>query len=79
VLDEIKERPLFAHVAKSNVGSVRVLEKCGFTVARENLDGDVAEWVMKLYRDTPLFHPNPSTGKTPLFLTKLPGYRFVRK
>lgn len=48
VLDEIKERPLFAHVAKSNVGSVRVLEKCGFAVTRDNLDGDVAEWVMKL-------------------------------
>jgi ribosomal protein S18 acetylase RimI-like enzyme len=48
VLDEIKERPVFAHGAKCNVGSVRVLEKCGFTVARENLDGDVAEWVMKL-------------------------------
>jgi RimJ/RimL family protein N-acetyltransferase len=48
VLDEIIERPLFAHVAKSNVGSVRVLEKCGFTVTGENLDGDVEEWVMKL-------------------------------
>ena len=35
LLDEIAERPLFAHVAKTNVGSVRVLEKCGFTVTGE--------------------------------------------
>lgn len=52
VLDELAERPLFAHVAKTNVGSVRVLEKCGFTVIRENRDGDVDEWVMKI-GDTP--------------------------
>ena len=28
-------RPLFAHVAKHNVGSIRVLEKCGFVRLRE--------------------------------------------
>jgi RimJ/RimL family protein N-acetyltransferase len=27
----LEERPLFAHVAEHNVGSIRVLEKCGFT------------------------------------------------
>jgi RimJ/RimL family protein N-acetyltransferase len=26
------ERPIYAHVAKDNVGSLRVLEKCGFAV-----------------------------------------------
>ncbi len=30
-LREIDERPLVAHVASRNVGSIRVLEKCGFT------------------------------------------------
>jgi RimJ/RimL family protein N-acetyltransferase len=30
-LDHIKERPLYARAAKDNVGSLRVLEKCGFT------------------------------------------------
>jgi RimJ/RimL family protein N-acetyltransferase len=35
----VAERPLSAHVAKHNVGSIRVLEKCGFRVARnESLD-----------------------------------------
>ena len=28
--DEVPTRPLYAHVAVHNVGSVRVLEKCGF-------------------------------------------------
>ncbi len=28
--DEVSTRPLYAHVAVHNVGSIRVLEKCGF-------------------------------------------------
>jgi RimJ/RimL family protein N-acetyltransferase len=31
LLAELQERPLFAHVAEHNVGSIRVLEKCGFS------------------------------------------------
>jgi RimJ/RimL family protein N-acetyltransferase len=31
LLEELRERPLFAHVAEHNVGSIRVLEKCGFS------------------------------------------------
>jgi RimJ/RimL family protein N-acetyltransferase len=31
----VTERPLYAHVAKHNAGSIRVLEKCGFTLERE--------------------------------------------
>jgi RimJ/RimL family protein N-acetyltransferase len=30
LLTEIEERPLYAYVATHNVGSIRVLEKCGF-------------------------------------------------
>ncbi len=30
-----KERPLYAHVAKHNIASLRVLEKCGFTISGE--------------------------------------------
>ncbi len=29
-LDELETRPLHAHVATHNIGSIRVLEKCGF-------------------------------------------------
>jgi RimJ/RimL family protein N-acetyltransferase len=29
-LDELKTRPLHAHVATHNIGSIRVLERCGF-------------------------------------------------
>jgi RimJ/RimL family protein N-acetyltransferase len=31
-LDHVKVRPLYAHVAEHNVASIRVLEKCGFTI-----------------------------------------------
>jgi RimJ/RimL family protein N-acetyltransferase len=34
-LQLVRERPLFAHVAKHNIGSRRVLEKCGFTLVGE--------------------------------------------
>ena len=34
-LARVRHRPLEAIVARSNVGSVRVLEKCGFTLSRE--------------------------------------------
>ena len=34
-LAEQRDRPLYAHVAKHNVGSIRVLEKCGFEVVGE--------------------------------------------
>lgn len=32
LLSEVDERPLFAHVVEHNIGSIRVLEKCGFRV-----------------------------------------------
>jgi RimJ/RimL family protein N-acetyltransferase len=32
LLAELTVRPLYARVAKSNAGSIRVLEKCGFTI-----------------------------------------------
>ena len=36
LLTEVTERPLYAYAATSNIGSMRVLEKCGFTlVGRE--------------------------------------------
>jgi RimJ/RimL family protein N-acetyltransferase len=35
-LDHVKVRPLYAYVAKHNVGSLRVLEKCGFTICGED-------------------------------------------
>lgn len=35
-LGHVKTRPLYAHVAKHNIGSIRVLEKCGFTISPED-------------------------------------------
>jgi RimJ/RimL family protein N-acetyltransferase len=31
-LDQLQVRPLYARVAKDNIASLRVLEKCGFTI-----------------------------------------------
>lgn len=50
----VKARPLFAHVAKHNIGSRRVLEKCGFAICGVDRwasvpGGDtVEEYIMKL-------------------------------
>jgi RimJ/RimL family protein N-acetyltransferase len=32
----VKTRPLVAHVAKHNIGSLRVLQKCGFQISSED-------------------------------------------
>ena len=54
LLAEISDRPLFAHVAKHNVGSIRVLEKCGFeaigedSVALDATQQTIEEFVMRL-------------------------------
>ena len=36
VLDDVKARPLYARVAKHNSASLRVLQKCGFTITGED-------------------------------------------
>jgi RimJ/RimL family protein N-acetyltransferase len=40
LLTEVTERPLHAYVATSNVGSMRVLEKCGFTLVGRETEFD---------------------------------------
>ena len=53
-LSVVTERPLFARAAKDNVASIRVLEKCGFTVSGEdrgfaNARGEeIEEYVFRL-------------------------------
>jgi len=48
----LTERPLHAHVASHNVGSIRVLEKCGFSLEHEETieaaDNDIVELVFVL-------------------------------
>lgn len=36
-LQIIDERPLYAHAAKDNAGSIRVLQKCGFAITGEEI------------------------------------------
>jgi RimJ/RimL family protein N-acetyltransferase len=53
-LGHVKTRPLYAHVAKHNVASIRVLEKCGFTICGEDKDPsgaggeEVEEFIFRL-------------------------------
>jgi RimJ/RimL family protein N-acetyltransferase len=53
-LTQVHERPLFAHVAKHNIASFRVLEKCGFvTIGEDRVMSEmetevVEEFVMRL-------------------------------
>jgi RimJ/RimL family protein N-acetyltransferase len=47
-LDVDLHRPLHAHVADHNVGSRRVLEKCGFILDRSVQEEDVLEHVLVL-------------------------------
>jgi RimJ/RimL family protein N-acetyltransferase len=53
-LDELDTRPLHAHVAAHNIGSIRVLEKCGFEPTGDEptpADADgVQELLLKLDR-----------------------------
>ena len=35
-LEQVRQRPMYAYVAKHNIGSYRVLEKCGFLRAGEH-------------------------------------------
>jgi RimJ/RimL family protein N-acetyltransferase len=53
----IETRPLYAHVAKHNLASKRVLEKCGFTAVAEDrflsqvLGENIDEYILILGRD----------------------------
>jgi RimJ/RimL family protein N-acetyltransferase len=40
LVEEVEARPLHAWVARSNVASIRVLEKCGFVVAGSRTEHD---------------------------------------
>ena len=48
LLDEEPHRPLFAYVVKDNLGSIRVLEKCGFRQCGEHREGSIVELEMQL-------------------------------
>lgn len=53
-LDQVRLRLLYAHVARHNIASIRVLEKCGFTICRKSRypsatgDGDLEEFILQL-------------------------------
>ena len=49
LLEEIKDRPVTAHIVPANIGSQRVAEKCGFVrVGEEVADDGVHEAIFRL-------------------------------
>jgi RimJ/RimL family protein N-acetyltransferase len=49
LLEIVDDRPLLAHVAAHNVGSIRVLERCGFSLLHETTASDgVREYLYEL-------------------------------
>ena len=66
-LELMETRPLYAHVAKHNVASKRVLEKCGFSIVAEDqffskvFGKDIEEYILVL--DSP-----KSVNNDPLLL-----------
>lgn len=47
-LQEVEERPIYAGVAETNVASIRVLEKCGFTAMETSDEEHVGEVLLRL-------------------------------
>ena len=53
-LKQVTLRPLYARVVKDNIGSIRVLEKCGFVIIGEDKgfanarQAEVEEFILKL-------------------------------
>ena len=47
-LQLVTERPLHAHVVEHNVGSIRVLEKCGFSLEREEKVEEAGQGVVEM-------------------------------
>jgi len=58
-LDHLAARPLYARSAKDNIASIRVLEKCGFTIIGEGTgysnarNQEVEEYVLQLGQSAP--------------------------
>ncbi len=70
-IDLVEARPLFARVADHNIGSLRVLEKCGFVKVDDpallNPDDDVVEVVLMLAPDARADVPSdtgPNTNRS---------------
>ena len=63
VVEVVEARPLYAYVAKSNVASIRVLEKCGFVKIDEHSDdGGIEELLFELPAGASRVGKGPTLG-----------------
>jgi RimJ/RimL family protein N-acetyltransferase len=57
MLSLVVDRPIFARAATDNLGSIRILQKCGFKISGKNQDfangrGEVTEeYILRLDRN----------------------------
>ena len=57
MLQLVVDRPIFARAAADNIGSIKVLQKCGFKIVGKNKDfangggEDTEEYILRLDRD----------------------------
>jgi RimJ/RimL family protein N-acetyltransferase len=71
-LTKIETRPVYAHVAKHNIASIRVLQKSGFELAREDrCDGE--ELVMELRSDRGATAAHKATSSSPILSDRMVG------
>jgi RimJ/RimL family protein N-acetyltransferase len=57
-LDQVRARPLYAHVARHNIASLRVLQKCGFTLCGEDAEERILQRPYLATYVPLLIHPN---------------------
>jgi hypothetical protein len=69
MLHLVVDRPIFARAATDNIGSIRVLQKCGFKIIGKNKDfangrgEDTEEYILRL--DIGSFELHPPRRATP--------------
>ena len=50
---QVRTRPLYAHVARHHVASIRVLQKCGFTISAQDAQDKVIDGVEEVVLELP--------------------------
>src|SRR5437667_7204384 len=78
MLHLVVDRPIFARAATDNIGSIRVLQKCGFKIIGKNKDfanargQDTEEYILRLDLDQVLGPMNPLLPLNAMITSAIP-------
>src|SRR5207253_8712496 len=78
MLHLVVDRPIFARAARDNIGSIRVLQKCGFKIIGKNKDfangrgEDTEEYILRLDLDQVLGPMNPLLPLNAMITSAIP-------